>query len=108
MQTLYSVNQIILCHTHTHTVLWYRLEAIAADAELQEKSLSELQRLMTVLREGAMQAEKEHRHKYVLEYMLGVSLLGIADGRIGYFCVFIIVSRLRSFTFVKSYKQVLS
>ncbi len=40
-----------------------RLEAIAADAELQEKSLSELQRLMTVLREGCTQAEEEHRIK---------------------------------------------
>lgn len=41
-----------------------RLEAIAADAELQEKSLSELRRLMTVIREGCMQVEEEHKLKY--------------------------------------------
>ena len=37
-----------------------RLEDIAADAELQEKSLSELGRLVSALREGCSQAETEH------------------------------------------------
>ena len=43
----------------------FRIEAIAADAELQEKSMTELQRLMTVLQEGCVQAEEQHRAKYV-------------------------------------------
>lgn len=37
---------------------------VAADAELKEKSLSELQRLMTVLHDGCVQAEEEHRARY--------------------------------------------
>ena len=37
-----------------------RLEEVAADAGLQEKSLSELQWLADVLRDGTAQAEKEH------------------------------------------------
>ena len=37
-----------------------RLEEVATDAELQEKSLSELQRLADTLQEGVAQAEKIH------------------------------------------------
>ena len=58
----------------------HRLEAIAADAELQEKSMTELQRLMTVLHEGCVQAEEEHQARYMWvginrdEYMVGVQM----------------------------------
>lgn len=38
-----------------------RLEDIAADAELQEKSLSELGRLAAILHDGCLQAEAQHR-----------------------------------------------
>ena len=38
-----------------------RLEEVAADAGLQEKSLSELQRLADTLQEGAVQADHQHR-----------------------------------------------
>ena len=41
--------------------LLLRLESIAADAELQEKSLSELARLADTLRDGCLQAETQHR-----------------------------------------------
>ena len=47
-------------------VVYFRLEAIAADAELQEKSMTELQRLMTVLHDGCVQAEEEHRARWAL------------------------------------------
>lgn len=51
--------------THPFSV---RLEAIAADAGLQEKSLSELQRLMVILHDGCVQAEEQHRAKYVVMF----------------------------------------
>ena len=65
-------------------VCLFRLEAIAADAELQEKSLSELQRLMTVLREGCVQAEEEHRVKYV--WLVLVDVWGGVS--VGYFSTY--------------------
>ena len=37
-----------------------RLEAMAADAELQEKSLVEVERLADTLHAGCLQAEREH------------------------------------------------
>lgn len=48
-----------------YRIIFFRLEAIAADAELQEKSMTELQRLMTVLHEGCVQAEEQHRARFV-------------------------------------------
>ena len=38
-----------------------RLEEVASDAGLQEKSLSELQRLADSLNDGVEQADREHR-----------------------------------------------
>ena len=43
-----------------HVLLFFRLESIAVDAELQEKSLSELERLADILHESCAQAESEH------------------------------------------------
>ena len=43
----------------------FRLEAIAVDAELQEKSLSELERLADILHESCVQAEDEHMLRLV-------------------------------------------
>ena len=40
-----------------------RLEEIVADAELQEKSLSEVERLVDALHEGCVQAEAQQRAK---------------------------------------------
>ena len=40
-----------------------RLEEVATDAELQEKSLLELQRLADTLQEGVEQAEKMHNSR---------------------------------------------
>jgi len=57
----YHVEALDQCVSAFVCVCICRLEAIAADAELQEKSMSELQRLMTVLHEGCIQAEDEHR-----------------------------------------------
>ena len=48
-------------HTHTH-----RLESIAADAELQEKSLSELESLADTLHQACEEAEAEHRSRSVM------------------------------------------
>ena len=42
----------------------FRLESIAVDAELQEKSLSELERLADILHESCAQAESEHIMRY--------------------------------------------
>lgn len=50
-----------MVHINMEKFILCRLGAIAADSELQEKSMSELQQLMTVLHEGCVQAEEEHR-----------------------------------------------
>ena len=47
----------------------FRLEAIAADAELQEKSLSELEGLADTLHEACQEAELEHRARCVVVIM---------------------------------------
>ena len=46
----------------------FRLESIAVDAELQEKSLSELERLADILHESCAQAESEHTLRYIPYY----------------------------------------
>ena len=50
-----------LLHQHTS-----RLESIAVDAELQEKSLSELERLADTLHESCLQAVAEHTLRLVV------------------------------------------
>ena len=70
-----------------------RLEDIATDAELQEKSLSELGRLAAALREGCSQAETEHAKRVGLDpeydpkkdkgagFMLGGVLINVPSVR---------------------------
>lgn len=41
----------------------YRLDAVAVDSELQEKSLSELEQLATSLQSGAQEAFDLHQQK---------------------------------------------
>ena len=45
----------------------FRLDAIAVDAELQEKSLSELERLAEILHESCVQAEAERMIRLVVQ-----------------------------------------
>ena len=58
-----------------------RLEEVASDAGLQEKSLSELQRLADTLNDGVDQAEREYRsvsvtsHTQLMELWSWVKLL---------------------------------
>ena len=49
---------------------------------MQEKSFSELQRLMTVLHEGCVQAEEEHRARCVwgVEWVEGGGYWGVLGG----------------------------
>ncbi len=49
-------------HIYAHT---YRLESIAADAELQEKSLSEMETLADTLQGACQEAELEHQDRSV-------------------------------------------
>lgn len=57
-------------------LLFDRLDAIACDAELQEKSESDLQRLADVLTKGCEQAMEEVRNKTEAENNEGQSLKG--------------------------------
>ena len=45
-----------------------RLESIAVDAELQEKSLSELERLADILHESCLQAVAEHTLRLAVQF----------------------------------------
>lgn len=64
-----------------------RLEEVATDAALQEKSLSELQRLADILHDGVEQAHKEHNMRYyclsshILSH-IGESHLCVLDFRV--------------------------
>ena len=55
-----SIQCISMC-----TLFFFRLESIAVDAELQEKSLLELERLADILHESCAQAESEHMLRYI-------------------------------------------
>ena len=45
--------------------LSFRLDDIAADAELQEKSVADLKKLATMLHDGCEKATKEYQEKLV-------------------------------------------
>ena len=47
------------------------------DAELQEKSLSELERLADILHESCAQAESEHILRYTAIYMYNVIVFNV-------------------------------
>jgi len=60
---------IIYIHVCIHIILIVcvcRLEAIAEDAELQEKSLTDLESLADALHEGCHEAVLQHQSMFVL------------------------------------------
>ncbi len=61
LHTMYSYMYSCV-HVHVHVLFpLYRLDAIAGLAELQEKSLSELDQLATMLHDGCLEADNIYR-----------------------------------------------